>query len=65
MASVAPPPAPVRVLLTHRGYRHWSASAFVTRLPPLMVPLAFVLVATYASGSQAVGSLMVTVYISL
>jgi MFS family permease len=28
-----------------------------------MVPLAFVLVGTYASGSQAVGSLMVTVYI--
>jgi MFS family permease len=28
-----------------------------------MVPLAFVLVGTYAAGSQAVGSLMVTVYI--
>lgn len=28
-----------------------------------MVPLAFVLVGTYASGSQAVGGLMVTVYI--
>lgn len=63
MASVVPPPTPVRILLTHRGYWHWSASAFVTRLPPLMVPLAFVLVGTYASGSQAVGSLMVTVYI--
>lgn len=63
MASVLPPPTPVRVLLAHRGYWHWSASAFATRLPPLMVPLAFALVGTYASGSQAVGSLMVTVYI--
>lgn len=63
MASVVPPPTPVRVLLAHRGYWHWSASAFVSRLPPLMVPLAFVLVGTYASGSRAVGSLMVTVYI--
>jgi MFS family permease len=63
MASVVPPPTPVRVLLAHRGFWHWSASAFMVRLPPLMVPLAFVLVGTYASGSQAVGGLMVTVYI--
>lgn len=63
MAAVVPPPTPVRVLLAHRGYWHWSASAFVGRLPPLMVPLAFVLVGTYTSGSPAVGSLMVTVYI--
>src|SRR5438128_1623225 len=60
---VVVPPTPVRGLLAHRAYWHWSASAFVARLPPLMVPLAFVLVGTDASGSPAVGSLMVTVYI--
>ena len=63
MASVLPPTPPLRALLTHQGYWRWSASAQLQRLPTLMAPLAFVLVGTYASGSHAVGGLMVTVYI--
>lgn len=54
---------PLRELLGNHHYWRWSVSAQLTRLPVLMIPLAFVLVGTYSSGTYAVGGIMVTAYI--
>ncbi len=57
------PSRPLLSLLAHRGYWRGSASAQLVRVLPLMAPLAFVLVGADVAHSQAVGGVMVTVYI--
>src|SRR5262249_17225388 len=52
----------LKELLRHGGYWRWSAATQAYRLPRIMAPIAFVLVATEQRGSVALGGVLVTVW---
>ncbi|MEU2388975.1 MFS transporter [Streptomyces sp. NPDC012461] len=52
----------LKELLRHGGYWRWSAAAQAYRLPRIMAPIAFVLVAMQQRDSVALGGVLVTVW---
>ncbi|WP_400161933.1 MFS transporter [Brevibacillus sp. TJ4] len=53
---------PLKELLFHKRYMLWSLSVQCMRAPSIMTSLAFIIISYYATGSYALGGLMVTVY---
>jgi hypothetical protein len=56
---VEAPVGDARSVLRDEAYWRWSAATILLRMPGFMTPLAFVLVALYATGDRRVGGLMV------
>lgn len=56
-------PAPWRELIPNRGYWQWLITSQLVWMPSLMAAFGLVLAGSYATGSTAVGGLMVSVYV--
>lgn len=53
---------PLKEVIKNKNYLRWSIAIQFMRMPSLMTSLAFVIIGYYATGSHAVGGIMVTVY---
>lgn len=53
-----------RFVRVNRRYWQWSASAQLVRLPSMMAPLAFAVLAAQVTGSYRLGGLMMSVFVA-
>jgi MFS family permease len=59
--DVAVTKRPLIELAMHRAYWRWVLATMLLRLPPIMAPMALILVSMQYTGSPAVGGLLVSV----
>lgn len=61
MSTGAEERTPIVELLAHRGYWRWASATMFLRLPPIMAPLALVLVSVEYTGSPRLGGILLLV----